>query len=104
MPHSVYMRDRLGAAKIVPDHPVVAGSMTSFQLIYTAGFFGIDDSGSLKVVQRFASDMASPQFDDPAAPSFVSVVASNRADLKVQWDTKNNIRPWGKMVVLQHRL
>ena len=101
MPHSTYMRDRIGSAVIVPDEPVVAGSYTSFDLIYTAGFFGIDDSGSIKIVQRFATDMAKIQFDDPTAPNYVSIEASNKAVLSYHWDVKNNIRPWGKTLYIK---
>ena len=42
-----------------------AGSFASFTLAYTAGYFGIDDTGSIKIVHRFASDMGKPQFTDP---------------------------------------
>ena len=49
-----------------------AGSFRGFTLTYTAGTFGIDDTGSLKIVHRFASDMGRPQFDTPAAPNYVT--------------------------------
>ena len=55
-----------------------AGSFQSFTLTYTAGTFGIDDTGSLKIVHRFASDMGRPQFDDPAAPNYITVEATIR--------------------------
>ncbi len=42
------------------EHPEEAGSTQSFTLTYTAGFFGIDDTGSIKIVHRFASDMGRP--------------------------------------------
>ena len=70
MPHSTYLPDRMGSATIEPAGEVEAGSYQSFTLTYTAGTFGIDDTGCIKVVHRFASDMGRPQFDHPAAPNF----------------------------------
>ncbi len=77
MPHSKYLPERMGTAVVEPSGPAVAGSYRSFTVTYTAGFFGIDDTGSIKIVHRFASDMGRPQFDDPAAANYVSAEASN---------------------------
>jgi hypothetical protein len=101
MKFSEYMCSRIGSAEIIPGGELTAGSFGSFDLVYTAGFFGIDDSGSLKIVQRFAGDMAPPQFEDPAAPNYVSVTASNGARLSYSYDVKNNIRPWGKTLYIK---
>jgi len=101
MPLSTYQRDMIGAAVISASQPVQAGQYASFDLVYTAGFFGIDDSGSLKITQRFASDMARPQFAHPAAPNYVSIEASNGATLAYHFDVKNNIRPWGKTLYIK---
>ncbi|MDH3472609.1 MAG: hypothetical protein OEM59_02860, partial [Rhodospirillales bacterium] len=56
MPHSQYLPERMGSAVVEPSGAVEAGSYRSFTLTYTAGFFGIDDTGSIKVAHRFASD------------------------------------------------
>jgi hypothetical protein len=101
MPHSQYLPERMGSAVVEPSGPVEAGSYQSFTLTYTAGFFGIDDTGSIKIVCRFASDMGRPQFDDPAAPNFVSVAASNGAVLHAEYDMKRNIRPWDKTLYIK---
>ena len=101
MPHSNYLPERMGSAVVEPSGPVEAGSYQSFTLTYTAGFFGIDDTGSIKIVHRFASDMARPQFDDPAAPNYVSVEASNGAVLHVEYDVKRNIRPWDRTLYIK---
>lgn len=101
MPHTTYMADRMGTAAIDPQGPVEAGSFASFTLVYTAGYFGIDDTGSLKIVFRFASDMARPQFADPAAPGYTTVEASNGAVLEVAFDNKRNIRPWDKTLFIR---
>ena len=69
-----------------------AGSYQSFTLTYTAGTFGVDDSGSIRVVWRFATDQTDPQFDDPTAAGYTEVVASNNAVLQARFDPKGNIR------------
>lgn len=93
--------DRMGTAVIEPAGEFVAGSTQSFTLTYTAGYFGIDDTGCLKIVQRFASDTGRPQFSDPAAPNHVSAVASNGAVLALEYDAKRNVRPWDKALVIK---
>ena len=91
----------MGHASIEPTGEFAAGSFQSFVLTYTAGYFGIDDTGTIKVVHRFASDMGRPQFDNPTAPNFISVEASNGAILDVRYDGKQNIRPWDKTLFIR---
>ncbi|MDG2127130.1 MAG: DUF3604 domain-containing protein [Fuerstiella sp.] len=80
---------------------VVAGSWQTCMLKYTAGFSGIDDTGSLKIVTRYATDSGIPQFDDPAAPNYTTVVASNGAHLQLRYDVKDFRRPWGRTIHLK---
>jgi predicted DNA-binding protein len=91
----------MGRARIEPLGAVEAGGFASFTLTYTAGYFGIDDTGSLKIVFRFASDMGRPQFTDPKAPGYTTVEASNGAVLEVAYDPKRNIRPWDKTLFIR---
>ena len=88
--------DLLGTACLDKTGEFEAGSYQSFTLTYTAGRFGIDDSGSLRVVFRFATDQSDPQFDDPEAPNYTQVIASNNAVLQCRFDPKGNIRPWDR--------
>lgn len=90
-----------GSATVTPDHPVEAGSWQSFTLVYTAGRFGIDDSGSIKVCFRFATDQTRPQLEDPSAPGFVTVEASNGAVLETRFDYKQNTRPWDRTLYIK---
>ncbi len=101
MGHSLYKREAMGRAVIAPEGAFEAGSFASFALTYTAGTYGIDDTGSIKITHRFASDMGTPQFDDPAAPNYVTVEASNGAVLDVRYDVKQNIRPWDKTLYIK---
>ncbi|WP_454692712.1 DUF3604 domain-containing protein [Achromobacter aloeverae] len=101
MPHSQYARHQMGSATIDPAGEFEAGSFGCFALTYTAGYFGIDDTGSLKIVHRFASDMGKPQFDDPQGWNYTTVEASNGAVLQVEYDGKRNIRPWDKTLFIR---
>ena len=101
MPHSTYLPHRMGHAEVSPTGAFEAGSFQEFTLTYTAGYFGIDDTGSLKIVHRFASDMGRPQFDNPTAPNYTTVEASNGAVLHVEYDMKRNIRPWDKTLYIK---
>ena len=101
MPHSTYLPERMGSATLSGPASVEAGSFQSITLIYTAGYFGIDDTGSIKIVQRFASDMGRPQLDDPKGANYTTVEASNGAVLDVRYDPKMNIRPWDKTLMIR---
>jgi hypothetical protein len=101
VPHSTYLPERMGSATLTVPPSVEAGSFQSIELVYTAGYFGIDDTGSIKVVQRFASDMGRPQLDDPKAANYTTVEASNGAVLDVRYDPKMNIRPWDKTLMIR---
>jgi hypothetical protein len=91
----------MGSAVVEPAGEFEAGSYQSFTLTYSAGFFGIDDTGSIKIVHRFASDMGRPQFDRPSAANFVTAEASNGAVLYLEYDMKRNIRPWDKTLYIK---
>ena len=93
MPFSTYQRARVGAVAIEPQRPLVAGSFEEITITYTAGDFGIDDTGAIKVSWRTASDSSRPQFTDPRAPNYTTAVASNGARLALEYN-RNNIRPW----------
>ena len=100
MPVSTYLPEHMGSAMLDPSGPFIAGSHAQFTLIYTAGMFGIDDSGMLKVSWRTTSDMAKPQFTEPSAPNYTTVEASNGARLEY-WVDRLNIRPWVNTLLIR---
>ena len=100
MPYSTYRPQFMGSATLEPSGRFQAGSWQSFTLIYTAGRFGIDDTGSIKIGFRFATDFGPVQFDDPQAPGYTSVEASNGAELDYRWEFKRNIRPWSRSLYI----
>ncbi|KRP22507.1 MAG: DUF3604 domain-containing protein [Paracoccaceae bacterium] len=95
MPFSDYRPDLMGSARINVESPVTCGAWTTLELVYTAGHFGIDDLGGLKISFRSASDQTPPQFDQPKAPGYTTVTASNGARLNASYSKNSNIRPWG---------
>ncbi len=93
--------DLLGTATISPAGNFEAGSYASLTLTYTAGRYGIDDSGSLRVCFRFASDQSNPQFSDPKAANYTTVEASNGAILDVRFDPEGQCPALGPHAVHQ---
>jgi len=93
--------EELGTVSISPDGAFEAGSYQTFTLVYTAGKFGIDDSGSMRVCFRFASDQTRPQFEDPAGPNYTTITASNNAVLNYHYDPKGNVRPWDRTLYIK---
>ena len=72
-----------GHCELSPTGDIEAGSWQSFTLTYTAGPYGMDDTASLKIVFRFASDQTAPQTADPKAPGYLTAEASNGATLSL---------------------
>jgi hypothetical protein len=52
MPYSTFRPELMGSATLKPSGRIEAGSYQSFTLVYTAGAFGIDDTGSIKIAFR----------------------------------------------------
>ena len=100
MPFSTYHRDRVGTAEMEPCGPLEAGSFDEITITFTAGDFGIDDTGALKVSWRSTSDSSKPEFADPKAPNYTTAEASNGAVLAVEFN-RNNIRPWGNTLLVR---
>lgn len=100
MPFATYLPDQMGSATISPSGPFEAGSYAELVLVYTAGTFGIDDSGMLKISWRTTSDLGKIQFDQPAARNYTTVEASNGAELQC-WVDRVNIRPWSHTLAIR---
>ena len=100
MPFSTYLPEHMGSIRLASPGPFVAGSLEELTLVYTAGTFGIDDTGMVKISWRTTSDMAKPQFDKPQAPNFTTVEASNGAKLEV-WYDRLNIRPYANTLLIR---
>ncbi|MDG2474423.1 MAG: hypothetical protein P8M50_03970 [Paracoccaceae bacterium] len=93
--------NNIGKVTITPEGAFEAGSFQTFKLVYTAGKYGIDDSGSLRICFRFASDQSKPQFEDPRGVNYTTITASNGAVLNFRYDAKGNVRPWDKTLYVK---
>jgi hypothetical protein len=100
MPFSTYLPHQMGSVRLVPAGPFVAGAYAELTLVYTAGTFGIDDTGMLKISWRTTSDMSKPQFEKPTAPNFTTVEASNGAKLEF-WFDRLNVRPYANTLLVR---
>ena len=72
------VRERYGWAEVDPSDPVIAGQTGTWRITYHAGAQGIDDGGVIKFAWRDVSDWAYPQFEDPAAPAYATVITKTR--------------------------
>jgi hypothetical protein len=100
MPFSTYQQGRIGSVTISPTRGLVAGTHEEITITYTAGDFGIDDTGAIKISWRSASDSSRPQFSDAKAPNYTTAIASNGAVLQLEAN-RNNIRPWVGTVLVR---
>ncbi len=79
-----------------------AGESVNCLLTYTAGELGIDNSGSLKVLFRLASDAAEFQFSNKKGANYAEVSVSNK-NVRVDIDSRSEgtkgkmgLRPWSR--------
>ena len=72
-----------GSVTLTPTGAFEARSLQTFSLVYTAGRFGLDDTGSIKVVHRYPNDWGYLQTDDSKGYNFVTARASNGARLSL---------------------
>ena len=70
-----------GSVELEPRGEFVVRSFASFTLSYSAGRYGIDDSGAIRVSFRMVGDGGRLQINDPAAPNYVTAGTSCAAKL-----------------------
>ena len=66
-----------GSVEINPPGPFEARSFQTITVTYRAGRYGLDDTGAVRMVFRLIGDAGRPQIGNPAAPNYVTAVASN---------------------------
>jgi hypothetical protein len=87
-----------GSISLDPKGEFIAGTYTSFTLTYTAGIYGMDDLGGLKLFFRFACDQSPLQMEDPKAVGYTTAMASNGANVSLLYASREGERPWYKML------
>ncbi len=74
-----------GHATLDPADPVEVRSLQTFRLIYTAGLYGLDDTGAIRIVFRAMCDGQALQSSNPGAPNYVTATSSSGVPLKVDY-------------------
>lgn len=87
-----------GKITVEPKGEYIAGTDASLNLTYTAGIYGMDDLGGLKVLFRFACDQSPLQMDDPKGVGYTTATASNGAKIELDYYLREGERPWYKML------
>jgi hypothetical protein len=87
-----------GKISLEPEGEFIAGTYASFTLTYTAGIYGMDDLGGLKLFFRFACDQSPLQMEDPKAVGYTTAIASNGAHITLSYYLREGERPWYKML------
>jgi hypothetical protein len=90
----------MGTAELCSNGRFEAGSINSFTLTYTCGKFGLDESGTLRVVFRSANDQTPLQTRDPRALGYVTAEASNGSPLDIRYEPRVHVRPWFKALTI----
>lgn len=83
-----------GTADLTPKGSFEARSFQTFTLTYHTGRYGLDDTGSIKIVFRFTADGGPLQTDDPSAPNYVTAASSNGVPLGLSFSYNGHVRPW----------
>jgi hypothetical protein len=90
----------LGRARIRPSGRVAAGSLVTVRYTFTVAH-PIDDTGSVKIVFRYAGDFGVPQFTDPGARDYCSIQTTGDCRIEWRWDPKGHTRPWDRTLMLK---
>lgn len=83
-----------GQATLSPQGAFAVRSHHQFTLTYTVGMFGLDDTGAIKLVQRWTHDGGAWQTSDPKAENYVTAQASNGVHLEIAIEKYPHQRPW----------
>ncbi len=89
-----------GHARLSPAGAFEARSVQRFTLTYTIGRFGIDDSGSIRVVFRWLGDFGRFQDSDPGGYNYVTAHTDGGARLRLVLQPGDSQRPWSKAVTV----
>ncbi len=87
-----------GHAEMTPTGAFEARSLQTFHLTYTAGRYGLDDTGAIRIVFRYFGDWGAFQTHDPTAANYVTVSASNGNPLRLEYRDRGGQRPFLKSI------
>ncbi len=90
-----------GHVRLAPSGAFEARSIQTFKLTYTVGRFGIDDTGSIRVVFRFVGDFGGFQTRDPTDYNYVTATTDGAAELRLEYHPTGHQRPWYKALTVR---
>jgi len=90
-----------GHATLEPRGAFEARSVQTFKLVYTVGRYGIDDTGSIRVVFRFMGDSGDLQTNNPTAYNYVSAHTNNDSRLSLAYAKTGHSRPFFKSLTVR---
>jgi len=83
-----------GHVELTPRGAFEARSVQTFSLTYTVGRYGIDDTGSIRVVFRFMGDWGDLQTASPRDYNYVTASSSTDSRISLQYAKTGHQRPW----------
>ena len=83
-----------GHVELTPRGAFEARSVQTFSLTYTVGRYGIDDTGSIRVVFRFMGDWGDLQTTDSTGYNYVTASCSTDSRISLQYAKTGHQRPW----------
>ena len=89
-----------GHVQLEPRGSFATRSLQTFKLTYTVGRYGIDDTGSIRIVFRFMSDVGDLQTANPQGVNYVTASSNTNARLSVVYGKKVHQRPWFKALTV----
>ncbi len=92
-----------GSADLEPKGCFEARSLQTFRITYTTGRYGLDDTGSIRIVFRFTADGGPLQTGDPNALNYVTAKSSNGIPLQIAFDANGHQRPWYQALTVAAR-
>jgi len=90
-----------GHVELHPRGDFPTRSLQTFTLTYTVGRYGIDDTGSIRIVFRFMSDVGDLQTDRPTDYNYVTATTSTGARLSLVYGKTAHQRPWFKSLTVR---
>lgn len=90
-----------GTANMEPRGDFPVRSLQSFRLTYTTGRYGLDDTGSIRIVFRFTADGGPLQTTDPKALNYVTATSSNGVPLRLEFSLSASVRPWFQALTIK---
>lgn len=89
----------LGTMMISPDRDITAGEIFEWTFTYTAGKYGIDDGGSLRIAWRSVSDWSVPQFTQIDQIGYTTVETTGKAQVDISYS--RFVRPFGNSLLIR---